>query len=78
MDIISLLHDKLSWAEKYLSQPGMSERDDSKDLLDFMQLLLVLNAPLGDYDDLMDYLESKGIDISYYPSVNDFLRDDLN
>ncbi len=67
VDMISLLHDKLSWTEKYLMQEGISERDRYKDFGDVISLLWTLGINVGDVDEVTDYLIDKGIDIEMYP-----------
>ena len=78
LDIKELLIDKCGWAEKNLSGSVMTDRDDTKDLNDFLGILWRLNLVYNTIEELRERLLSFEIDINDYPYVKEYIENDLN
>ena len=79
LNVKSLIIDKIGWAEKNLSGASITDRDNTKDLNDFLEILWNMKI---DYDSV-DVLEKKmketfEIDLKDYPGVRDYIERDLN
>ena len=70
--------DKCGWAEKNLSGSMLTDRDEAKDLNDFLGILWKLNIQYDTIDELTKALERFDIDLNEYPNVKKYIEDDLN
>ena len=73
-----LMIDKCGWAEKNLSGSMLTDRDEVKDLNDFLGILWKLNIQYDTIDELTKALERFDIDLNEYPNVKKYIEDDLN
>ena len=79
LNVKSLIIDKIGWAEKNLSGASITDRDNTKDLNDLLEILWNMKI---DYDSV-DVLEKKmketfEIDLKDYPGIRDYIERDLN
>ena len=78
LNVRELMLDKCGWAEKNLSGSMLTDRDDVKDLNDFLGILWRLNIQYDTVDELKEKLERFDINIDDYPHVKKYVDDDLN
>ncbi|MBO4267646.1 MAG: hypothetical protein J5910_10720 [Lachnospiraceae bacterium] len=73
-----LMIDKCGWAEKNLSGLMLTDRDDVKDLNDFLGILWKLGIKYNTVDELRIELMRFDLDINDYPNVKNYIENDLN
>ena len=78
LDVQGLMTDKCGWAEKNLSGSIMTDRDDTKDLNDFLGILWRLGIKYDTIDELSEKLREFNFDLNEYPNVKKYIENDLN
>ncbi len=73
-----LMLDKCGWAERNLSGNMLTDRDDVKDLNDFLGILWKLGIRYSNIDELRTELSKFNFDIDDYPNVKQYIENDLN